>query len=158
MQTNTISQNKISWQAYDRFYFSKSTLWFTIAIIIAIILMVFAVFSKDILTIIVFALAIVVFFIHAVKEPEEIAIALDGAGIHNNKKFRPYKDFESFWIFYDPPFNYILLKSRKHSLSNSKILLDDQNPVEIRTFLKEHLPEKEEKEGVMETIERILRI
>lgn len=120
--------------------------------------MAIAIFSKDPLMIIAFALAIVVFFIHAVKEPEEVEITLDGAGIHIGEKFRPYKNFESFWIFYDPPFNYISLKSRKYSLSHNKILLDDQDPVQIRAFLKEHLPEKEEKEGMMEAIERILRI
>lgn len=150
--------NRITWKALDRFYFPKSSLWFMISIVIAALLALFAVFSKDSLMIIVFSLAIVMFFAAALKEPQELEISIDSAGIGKGEKFYPYSDFQSFWIFYNPPFNYILLKSKKMLSPKFKILLNEQNPVEIRAFLKSRLPEKEEKEGAIEIAERILRI
>jgi len=152
------SHNKISWSAPRDFYFEKTPLWFTIAIAVAIVFNVGAIITKNILTIIVFILATVMFFVHETRDPEEIKISLDERGITAGKNFYQYADLESFWIFYDPPFNYISVKSKKSFIPYIKILLEDQNPVTIRHYLMEHIPEKKQKEGFIEIIERILRI
>ncbi|MFH1175388.1 MAG: hypothetical protein V1698_01555 [bacterium] len=150
--------NKISWTAFENFYFQKSPLWFTISVSIAIILLAIALFSKEPLTIIVFILTIVTFFATAFKMPDEIEITLDKRGVKAGNKFYPYHDLKSFWIFYNPPINYIRFKHKKNFSFDLKIIFEEEDPLILRNFLKENLPEKEEKEDFIDIMERILRI
>ena len=147
-----INKNKITWSAFEDFYWQKTKIWFIVSISVAIALLLVAIFSKDPLMIITFALAIVMFFIIAVREPKKIQISFDDRGIQIKGKIYPYHEFESFWIFYNPPINYISLKSHKKLSRPIKLLLENQNPVEIRQYLKEHLPEVEQKESFIEIL------
>jgi len=158
LRNDSDKNNKISWSAFEDFYWQKTKTWFTVSISIAIILLLIAIFSKDPLMIITFVLAIVMFFIVAVREPKKIQISFDDRGIQIKGKIYPYHEFESFWIIYNPPINYISLKNHKKFSRPIKLLLESQNPVIIRQYLKEHLPEVEQKESFIEILERILRI
>jgi len=159
MENQTQQDKKTSWTAFEYFYYPKTRNWFVSTIIISIALMIVAIFSKDPLVMIVTAMAIVVFFMTAIKIPKEVQITLRQDGISLGEKNIPYKAIESFWIFYDPPINYISLKKMGKLTQPIKIVLGDEiDPVKIRELLSQYIPEKEQEETIMDTIERILRI
>lgn len=153
-----VNNHILKWMASEDFYYEKTKTWFTIAAIVAIIFIAGAVLTKDSLLIITFVLAAIMFFIYETREPRETEITLNERGIEAKGKLYPYSEIESFWIFYDPPYNYISLKLKKTLSPLIKILLEDQNPVTIRHYLMEHIEEKEQKEGWIEIIERLLKI
>jgi len=157
---NQEQKNKnISWTAFEYFYYPKTRNWFIATVLISVTLMIIAIFSKDPLVMAVTAMAIVVFFMTAVKMPKEALIELREDGISFGEKNIPYKTLESFWIFYDPPINYISFKKIGKLTQPIKIILGDEiDPVKIREFLSSYLPEKEQEETMMDTMERILRI
>jgi len=104
-------------------------------------------------------MAIVVFFMTAVRVPKEVQITLREDGILFGEKNIPYKELGSFWIFYDPPINYISFRKTGKLTQPIKIMFDDDiDPVQLREFISHYLPEKEQEESMMDVIERILRI
>ncbi|TRZ77430.1 hypothetical protein D4R87_02795 [bacterium] len=157
---NQEQQNKeISWAAFEYFYYPKTRNWFIATIIISALMMVAAISSQDPLVMIVAAMAIVVFFMTAVKMPKEVQITLKEDGILFGEKNIPYKTLGSFWIFYDPPINYISFKKVGKLTQPIKIVFGDEiEPLKIREFLAPHLPEKEQEESMMDAMERILRL
>ena len=69
-------------------------------------------------------------------------------------------EIKKFWIIYEPPaIKNLHLEVKSVFKPNLIIPLQNQNPVEVRKFLKEHLEEdlEQESESTIEALKRVLK-
>ena len=135
--------------------------WYIWAVIIGVLLLIYAYFSQNPLFAVIVVLFALIYFINERRHPVTIQVALAEDGIIINEKFIEYRDFRSFWIIYYPPHTKNLYFQPKSNIKQRIVMpLQDQNPVEIRRILLEFLEEDLEKEEIpaSEGISRILKL
>ena len=68
-----------------------------------------------------------------------------------------HKDLKSFWIEYNPEWlKELSLESAKWYMPYIKVLLNEQNPVEVRALIVNFLPEKEHEISLVDHVGRKL--
>lgn len=142
---------EFKWEAPEFDKKEKSKSWFIIPAIITIVLGLLALFSENILFLIVIVMAFFVFYIYANKDPRIIKFKLNEKGIEIENKLYDFDELRSFWIFYNPPEQKELsFRSRKTLLPYIHIPITDEDPIEIRKFLLKFIPEKRHKESLID--------
>ena len=134
-----------------KFLMLLSLFLFTIAALIQI-------FQKNIITTIFFALLGAVLLLNARSKNETGSFELNPAGVLVNGRNHRYPEIKSFWIEYDPALGIkeISLQLKRWYAPYVKIPLAEQNPVQLRLFLLEFLPEEEHKDSMAEIVSRKL--
>jgi hypothetical protein len=150
----------ISWEAHEYPYQNKSPLWYLIFSIISTLLLVFALFTKSIITVITFSLIIILVYVFAKRKPNRITYQLAPNGILAGNMLFPYKNIKAFWVFYNPPHNKTLNLETTALINNHVVIqLGDQEPVAVKLFLRKYIFEDTDKEeGVTDVIARKLKL
>jgi len=147
----------ISWRAPEYIKYPTNINTLIIFAIADFIIILFAIFTRNILMAVLFFLIGIVVYIYSQKEPKEINFAITPKGVAINNDIYRYEDLQSFWIFYHPPiFKELVIRSKKKLLPLIKIPLGNQNPNVIRKRLLDFLPEKQEEESLVDIISRTL--
>lgn len=138
----TIKQKQITWLAPEFIHYPKSLFWFVIVIVMGLGLLTYFLFQKDFLTATLFALLLLTVLYFSKTKSKTVHIMLSSQGIKLNNTKLSYQQIKSFWIVYEPPevktLNFETTAYLNHFLT---LQLSDQNPVEIREFLLQYLPE-----------------
>jgi len=145
---NKMEETKLlSWQAPEFVYYEKDTKWFVGLGAIAGFLMLYFLFTKNFMVVLLFLILALVTISYALKKPPIINVAITRRGIYVAKKFYPFKHLESFHILYEPPEVKILnLKSKKSFLPYITVPLGEQNPLGVKKVLDKYLIEELDKE------------
>ncbi|MDP2638605.1 MAG: hypothetical protein Q8P06_00305 [Candidatus Azambacteria bacterium] len=147
------TENIIDWKIEEPNFTPKTTEWFWALAIFATAVIVFSVLLKNYLLIIIVILAAIIFYIGKNRKPELINFRLDNEGLHIDKKFYPYDNFESFWIF--PAHNKELaLHYKKHLMPLLIIPFHSVDELKIRKILNEFLPENKEQESLLDLLRK----
>lgn len=148
--------DKIEWAAPEYDYYKKDKTWFFLAGIFFGLLMIWSLWTKNILFAIFIALSYFLIVVFGLKKPETTYISINHRGVRINTNFHEYNALKSFWIFYEPPVRELSLKSKRKTASYIKVPLGDQNPVEIRDVLMKYLPEKKQAESLIDNLFRAI--
>lgn len=133
---------EISWEAPEFIHYPKSWLWFLIVSITGVALAIYFLFQKDFLTAVLFVLLLVVVLFFARSPAKTLRIHLGYNGIKINNLQLPYQQVKSFWIVYEPPEVKTLNFETSAYLNRFVTLqLSEQDPIYIRSFLLQYLPE-----------------
>lgn len=152
------TKNRLEWSAPEFFYFEKTELWFAVSGLMAIVLFITALWTRNILFALLIFLGYFSITIYAIKKPKDIAVNINSQGIKIDNTLYSYDNLKSFWIFYEPPtLKEISLISKKTIMPHIKIPIGAQNPDEIRRVLIQHLREKKQNESLIDNITRQLR-
>lgn len=155
--TETQKSPQIFWEA-PSFYYNpqKRYLSMLVAALFAGATALF-IFKYDSLTSIFLILSSLVLILYSTQRPTASKIMIDQRGIWIDEKIYYYKDLRSFWIEYNPGGSKELsIESRKWYMPYIKVLLNEQNPVEIRSLVINFLPEKEHENSLADHIGRML--
>jgi hypothetical protein len=146
------------WTAPEFTKHKKDAGWFITGGIIALALLIFALYSKNFLFALIIILSAFSVFIWSQKEPRKIKFSITPRGIAIGKTIYNFDNLESFWVFYDPPeIKYLSIISKKIFMPKIAIPLGSEDPNEIREILIEFLPEKEQHESLIDVLGRHLR-
>lgn len=149
---------QIEWTAPEFEKYQKEPFWYIIGAIVVLLILVGAILLKNIFFALIIILAGLAIYIYSKKEPRQVKFKLSGQGIQVGNVLYPYANLRSFWIFYDPPeLKYLSVESEKLLLPYIKIPLADQDPVILRNFLIQYIPEKHQEESLIDIIARRLR-
>ncbi|MFC1700685.1 hypothetical protein ACFLZ0_00855 [Patescibacteria group bacterium] len=150
--------NKIEWAVPEYNYYKKTKSWFTIAGIIFIILLLWSIWTKNVLFVMFIVLSYFLIIIFALKKPKIAYISIQPKGININANFYDFDKLKSFWIFYTPTgIKEISLQCKKKTIPYIRIPLGDQNPVRIRKFLIKYIPEDKQEESLIDNLFRSLK-
>ncbi len=152
-------EKQISWSAPEFIHYPKSKAWFIIMTALGAALIVYFLSQKDFLTAVLFFCLLGLMFYFARAKPKTVRIELDSYGIKVGELKLPYSQIKSFWIVYEPPeVKTLNFETTAYLNRNLTLQLGSEDPVKIRKFLLEYLPEDLDKEeGVADKLARKLK-
>ena len=136
----------ISWHAPEYEYSPKSSLWYWVSVVVALILIALALWQKNFLFAIFVVVAELIIFSVADKHPKMWEFSIDGRGIYIGKnKAYFYDDLEAFDIHWSDENNYdqLVLKTKKKFTPIVTINIYKEDKEKIREFLKKYLKHEE---------------
>lgn len=151
VETKKTTPTKLEWAALEFKKYKKGKKWFVLPTLIALIVIIAAILLKNLLLVVASILTAFVVYIYAKKEPKKIKFSISGNGVQIDQIVYKFEDLKSFWIFYElGKVKEISLRSKKAFMPYIKIPLGDQNPAEIRRLLLKFLPEKKQRESIID--------
>ncbi len=131
-----------------------------VAISLFVIAALVQIFQDNIITTVFFALLGVVVLAHGYKKPKIVDFKIDSLGVRVGERAFRFREIKSFWIEYEPDLDIkeLSLQLKKWYMFYVKVPLADQNPVQIRSFLLDFIPEIEHEDTLADTLSRKLGI
>lgn len=150
----------LEWETPEFIPHPKGAVWFLIMGMLVLGFTAYAVITGSATMAIVFLLLGGMVYLTHNQEPKIIRIRVSEMGISVGDKFYQYTSLNSFWIVYNPPFvSRLYLRLSNKSLTEIKVELNHQNPVELRRALTGELPEIEGgQEKLTDIFIRLLRL
>ncbi|MCR4280219.1 MAG: DUF5673 domain-containing protein [Candidatus Komeilibacteria bacterium] len=156
-----VGQTLIAWAIPEYEQYDRGRLWYIIAGIVAALLLVYSFFSANVLFGLIIVIAGVTIFLMDRQRPALIDLHLTTKGIIAGQKFHDYTEIKSFYIIYNPEeIKKLFLEFHSVLKPRLNIELDDQNPNEIRTLLKQYIEEdlEKEEEPLSESLGRMFKL
>ena len=152
---------KMSWDIPEFQDYTRGKKWYILAGIIGLLLLVYSVFTANLL----FGVIIIIAGIALIKidktKPDNIKFSITTKGIILGHNDYEYQDLKDFYIIYEPPKIKNLFINFKNVIKpRINIPLFDQDPTAVRNLLKKYMAEDLEKKGepVSESLGRIFKI
>ncbi len=120
----------------------KSKKQYLIGGFVVLALFIWAIWDKNFLFAFFLILLIFTFILELRRKPLMVDFYIFEDGVGFSKKFYPWEDIKNFRIVYEPPKIKRLYLDFKGAFNpNTSVPLENENPVEIRRFLKKYIPE-----------------
>ncbi len=152
----------ISWTFPEFILPERSRAWYVGAILIAVVLLFYAVVTSNFLFGLIVILAAVVLVTRQAKEVDEVFFGLNEDGMQVGEKFFEFKEIKNFWIIYEPPqVKNLYFETDSLWRPRLTIPLQDANPVKVRRLLLDHMVKedlKKENEPLSEALGRRLKL
>jgi len=154
------TQVLLEWKTPEFVPTERSKSWFTVAGIIVLSLVIYAIYSNSATMAVVFLLLAGMFFLTHRQKPRLLTVKITDLGIEYDNKFYSYHQINAFWMVYHPPYvRSLYLRLGGKTYKYLKIELNYQNPIELRKLLLKELPEIEGAGELMtDILARILRL
>ncbi len=151
----------ITWEFPEYVKHIRKKGWYIWASFISLLIIIYSLLTTNYL----FALLVIMFDLILVinhrQDPQKIEFTINHDGIHLGKKFYKYNDISKFWLIYQPPHAKNLYFEFKTSIRPKlSIPLGDQDPLEVKSFLRQYLEEDldQENESLTDIIGRIFKL
>lgn len=156
-----VSQDKFVWEApfFERHPRGKGWyLWMSLA---ALFLVAYAVWTANFLFAFIILLMAILLVLAGGQEPKNILVQVGDNGVVWAGKLYLFQDIDSFSIVYQPPLAKVLyLEHRNPVMPRIRIELQEQDPLELRSHLRQYLREDLDlqSEHLSDIVSRLLRI
>ncbi|MBD3311632.1 MAG: hypothetical protein GF349_04015 [Candidatus Magasanikbacteria bacterium] len=147
--TNSVLTGKIlhNWKIEEFEKFNRSRRWYIFMIILGLALVLYGVFSGNFLFSLIIILFSIIIFLQSHQEPTEVPFGISELGIMIGNRFYEYNELEKFYIIYDPPeTKSLFIDTKSTTRPLLRIPLKDNDPLKVRSTLKQYLEEDIEKE------------
>ncbi len=149
----------LHWQAPEFETFPRDKKWYIYLAFLLIAIIAYAIYTNGIIMAITFILIGVVGYIYINKEPRTLDFRITYNGIIVGREIYLFDNIKSFWIFYEPnKIRVISLHLESYLTPYIHIPIDDQDPVKIREILLNYVSEEKHEPGLVETLERLLKL
>lgn len=158
---NPMGEVLIDWQMPSYPDYKRGIIWHIIASVIGLALLIQAVLSTNYVFAIIILIFAVIIALTSMHTPAAKEIKVTETGIAVGANFYLYRDIEHFSILYQPPMLKNLYLEFKSGL-RPRITIDlvDQDPIEIRNHLLNHVKEDLERveEPMSDFFGRLLKL
>lgn len=149
----------VNWRGPEFEHYPKDKKWYTGALIILCLIILYAVFKGGIIMAIVFALIGLVGYLILSQPQKVIDFAVTYDGILVGDEIYDFDDIKSFWIFYEPPHTRVIsLHMKGYFRPYLHIPLHQVDPVDVHKALVEFIPEEKQEQNIVDIMERLLRM
>jgi hypothetical protein len=156
-----MENTSFSWECYDRPHHDRGPMWFAVAFMIGLGLLIYAVLSANFLFAFIIILFALVTYLSAQAGPVRITCAVEDGGIRVGNDLYPFREIRRFWFVYQPP-EVRNLYFETSSWIHPRISLDleNANPNDIRTALGQFVREdlQQDEEPMSDYLTRILKL
>lgn len=147
-QTPDFGAVKASWEFPEFVKYNRGFLWYIGTAIVIVLLIIFSIASQNYLFIVLILLFAFIMFLRDRRDPKMLTIKLQDRGVSiGERMYYPWSDIKSFWIIYEPPEVKNLYLDFKGLRPDITIQMQNQNPLEIRKILSDHVIEDVEREN-----------
>lgn len=151
-QKFTMENKNVKWHALKFIPHQKTAVWFITFFVIAGALITYAIYTRNLLTIVTFSIFTVIVLIFAVQKPGNLEYEISTTGVRMGQMFIPYRNIKKFWIIYHPENKTVNFETTAYLNNQISLQLGSQDPIVIRQFLKNYLQEDLEKEESLSEI------
>jgi len=155
-----INPEKITNNKEEDSYFAKWTapefiktngemLFYYASIVGSILMIIWSFRQGSFVTVTTFAIIIMVVVFQIYRQPLDVECKIDLDGIAMNLKLYRYNEIDSFEVIQGDENNVLKFKLKNAFLPVKEIQLEDQDPYYIRAVLEHFLPEKKQKETLI---------
>ncbi|PID52571.1 MAG: hypothetical protein CR972_01285 [Candidatus Moraniibacteriota bacterium] len=149
----------VNWRGPEFEHYPRSKQWYTGALIILSLIVLYAVIKGGILMAIVFALIGLVGYLILSQPQKVIDFAVTYDGILVGDEIYDFDDIQSFWIFYEPPHTRVIsLHMKGYFRPYLHIPLHQVDPVDVYRALVEFIPEEKQEQNIVDIMERLFRM
>lgn len=148
------------WTCREVERYERGPIWYLLMAGGFIGLLVFALVSRNFLFAGILLLAAIVVVVQS-RQDVAVSVRVSEDGVQVNQKTYGWDSLERFHVIYQPPVvKSLYLHTRRMLGTRITIPLVDQNPVELRRFLQQYLPEDatQEHEPLADQILRLLKL
>jgi len=150
---------RLAWRAPEFETFERDRKWYFYITAILIAIIAYAIFTNGLVMAITFILIGVVGYVYIEKDPRILDFMLTKDGVVAGREIYDFDNIQSFWVFYEEDgLRVISLHTQSYLVPFIHIPIGDQDPTEIRKILLEYIPEEEHKPGMMDTLDRLLKL
>ena len=162
--TTTIDRGEdiVGWEAPEYEKHPRTKTWYIIAVIAALVLLLFSFWTSNFLFAVIIIVASLVIILHDGHEPIPVNISLTEEGVIIGRRFYDYDELKNFAVVYKPNQG---VKNLYFEFKNSlrprlSIPLADMNPLPIRQNLLEYLAEDLERtdQPLSETLAKLFKL
>lgn len=148
----------MSWKTLEFEMFDRDKKWYMMILGILILIVAYAIFTNSLIMAVTFILIGVVGYIYINKEPRELDFMITKEGVVAGKEIYPFENLKSFWIFYEPEIRVISIHTESYLNPYLHIPLGDQDPKKAREILSKFIAEEKHAPGMLEVLDRFLRL
>ncbi|MBX4205196.1 MAG: hypothetical protein KW788_03370 [Candidatus Doudnabacteria bacterium] len=141
-----MENKKIIWTAQEFKVHKKPVVWYVAFAIVAVGLIAYAIYNRNILTLLTFVLLVITGFFLAHQKPRQMQYELNTTGVVLGQITYPYRNIKKFWIIYTPENKSVNFETIAYINNQISMELGRQNPLVIKQFLKNYLQEDLNKE------------
>lgn len=155
-ETQSSFKKHLTWKAPEFEYHEKGKLWFIIGGSIVVLLVLYALLSKNILFLLIIAFAVFSVLSYSFKKPRILRFVITSRGIKIGKTMYNFEYLKSFWIF-ESPIEELSLRSKKSFMPYIYIPLENQDVNEVSEILEQYLPKREQERPLIDNFIRMLK-
>ncbi|HOZ37040.1 MAG TPA: hypothetical protein PLR18_04425 [bacterium] len=160
-QETTNFMEPISWSFPEIEKYDRGRGWYITATVIGAGLLIYALLIANWLFALIIIMIAMAMFINHHSQVHELQFTIDHEGLALGAKNYRYNEIKKFWLVYDPEVAKKIFFVFKSSTRPTLVIpIQNENPVNIRAFLRQYLEEdlEAEAEPFSEAIGRILKI
>lgn len=155
------SQDAFVWEAPTFEKWHRGPQWYFIMALASVFLIAYAVWTANFLFAFIILLSAMLLLLVGNQEPRTVLVQVGENGIVYNGKLFLFQDIDTFAIAYEPPLAKVLYLELRGGLSpRITIQLEDEDPLPLRDFLRQYIPEDIDLQGehFSDTMARLLRL
>jgi hypothetical protein len=157
---NEAPNSLISWKILAYPHYDRGAWWYIVTGIGGGALLVVSFITNNFLLAAITVMAGIALVVQGTAKPPTIEVHITPLGIQRGTQFISFTSVSRFWIIYDPPVKSLYLNIPRSMFPTIHIPIDDQDPIELRSILKNYTAEdlEREHEPVSDTLSRIFKI
>jgi len=150
-----------SWEAWEFLPHERSKLWYVVAAIVSVLLIVYAVWTTNYMFAIIILMIGIIFLVGNLRKPKRIHYHVTTLGIVANDKFYAYEEIKDFSLIYAPPYiKWLYVDFHRAWLPMLTIPLEDADPNEVRDAMLPYAFEniEREEETLTDMVRRLYKL
>jgi uncharacterized membrane protein YobD (UPF0266 family) len=154
------NQHKLMWVADEYRPHDYDTGWYAGLFLFGAILIIWALYTNNIITTILFALIVFVVYALSHHRPSKVLVEITDRGVSLNNVFYPYSNLAGFFILEQADQEAVLMIETESVLNRHlSVELEEEDPEEVREFLGLFLDEQTEyQENFLDFLSRKLKL
>lgn len=141
-------QKLLAWEFPSFERHKRGVAWYILAPLIGLGLLIYSIVIKNFLLSIIVILIAIILGAKEFLQPQRVRFEVTDQGVTIADRHYRFKEFDKFWLAYEPPKVKVLYLEFKSGLRpNYSIPLMEQNPLKIRTILQKFIMEDLEREA-----------
>jgi hypothetical protein len=152
----------VSWEVPEYEKSGHDRRWYIFAVIIGILLIAYAIWTKNYLFVFIIVLSAFIIFLYETNQAMMIIVEVNKKGISVGRKFYEYARLKHFAIVYKPELEIknLYLEFRDTARPRMTIHLKDVNPIALRNLLSKYLQEDLDRTDIplSEGLSRLLKL
>ncbi len=148
----------VNWSASEFVDHEKDSSWFTgLAAAAAAVTTIIYLITRDLITVVVIALAAVLFGITAGRKPRTLQYQIDSSGVSIGDRFYPYSSLKTFSVLEEGAFNSIQLTPLKRFMPPISLYFPPEQEENIINLLGSYLPHEDRRHDPIDRLMRRVR-
>ncbi|MBI2024759.1 MAG: hypothetical protein HYT03_01535 [Candidatus Harrisonbacteria bacterium] len=157
-----MAEKDIKWSAPEFQHYEKSANWYLASLAVAALLLIFALWQRNILFAVFIVIAEILFLKMGRQLPHQMDFRLSNLGIEiGGKKSYSYDDLAGFATRrldqHEDGLSELILKRKRHFSTYVKVLFPTKHSDELRVFINKYLPEIEYEDSLVEHLAKLLK-